>query len=138
MGGFLTSKLGDSRPGGGIKPLTWTGRLGLARYPVHVKRPFIFLVLVPFLLASCTNPQSAQREGGACSPSDGYGRFLRYVWKDNGDFYNDTAVRLGYAKAVLYMPNDLYIKQMREAEAEAKANKRGLWEPAESRSNASD
>lgn len=58
---------------------------------------------------------------------DRYGRFLRYVWAENGEFYNDKAVRLGYAKAVLYMPNDLYIDQMREAEAEAKANNRGLW-----------
>lgn len=49
------------------------------------------------------------------------------MWKENGEFYNDKAVRLGYAKAVLYMPNDLYIDQMREAESEAKANKRGLW-----------
>lgn len=58
---------------------------------------------------------------------DRYGRFLRYVWRDNGAFYNDMAVRQGFAKAALYMPNDLYINQMREAEAEAKTNNRGLW-----------
>lgn len=58
---------------------------------------------------------------------DRYGRFLRYVWREDGRFYNDMAVRQGFAKAVLYMPNDLYINQMREAEAEAKINNRGLW-----------
>jgi len=58
---------------------------------------------------------------------DRYGRFLRYVWEQNGEFYNEKAVRLGYATAVLFMPNDLYVNQIREAEAEARANKRGLW-----------
>lgn len=59
--------------------------------------------------------------------TDRYGRFLRYVWKANGEFYNDKAVRQGFAKAVLYAPNDRYIGQMRQAEAEAKAANRGLW-----------
>ena len=58
---------------------------------------------------------------------DQYGRFLRYIWKPNGEFFNDKAVRQGFAKAVLYAPNDLYIGPMRAAEAEAKAAKRGLW-----------
>jgi len=58
---------------------------------------------------------------------DQYGRFLRYIWKPNGEFFNDKAVRQGFAKAVLYAPNDRYISQMRAAEAEAKSAKRGLW-----------
>ncbi len=58
---------------------------------------------------------------------DQNGRFLRYVWDQEGEFYNDKAVRQGYAKAVLFEPNDLYIGQLREAEAEAKAAGRGLW-----------
>jgi micrococcal nuclease len=58
---------------------------------------------------------------------DRYGRFLRYVWKADGEFFNDKAVRLGYAKAALYMPNDRFIMQLRAAEAEAKSNRRGLW-----------
>jgi micrococcal nuclease len=64
---------------------------------------------------------------------DRYGRFLRYVWQEDGDFFNDMAVRLGFARAVLYMPNDLYIGQMREAEA--KANIRGLWAACASKSS---
>lgn len=49
------------------------------------------------------------------------------TWAENGEFYKDKAERLGYAKDVVYMPNDLYIDQMREAGPEAKTNKRGLW-----------
>lgn len=58
---------------------------------------------------------------------DRYGRFLRYAWMANGEFYNEQAIRLGYARAVLYPPNDMYIELMRAAEAEAKAANRGLW-----------
>jgi len=58
---------------------------------------------------------------------DRYGRFLRYIWKDNGEFFNEKLVRQGYAKAVLYQPNDRYIGLMRAAEAEARTAARGLW-----------
>ncbi len=58
---------------------------------------------------------------------DRYGRFLRYVWTQDGDFYNEKAIKEGLAKAVLYPPNDLYINQLRAAEAEAKQSTRGLW-----------
>lgn len=58
---------------------------------------------------------------------DQYGRFLRYIWKADGEFFNETLVRQGYAKAVLYQPNDRYIGLMRAAEAEASAAGRGLW-----------
>lgn len=59
--------------------------------------------------------------------TDGFGRYLRYLWKSNGEFFNDKAVRQGFAKAVLIAPNDLYISQIRAAELEAKAARRGLW-----------
>jgi micrococcal nuclease len=58
---------------------------------------------------------------------DRYGRFLRYVWDADGEFYNHKAVRLGYATAALYAPNDRFIELMREGEREAKAARRGLW-----------
>lgn len=59
--------------------------------------------------------------------TDRYGRFLRYVWTDDGLFFNEAAVRTGHARAVLYEPNDAYIEQLREAEAEARAAGRGIW-----------
>lgn len=59
--------------------------------------------------------------------TDVYGRFLRYVWTDDGVFYNREAVRQGYARAVLYEPNDAFIEDLRAAEAEARAAGRGIW-----------
>ena len=59
--------------------------------------------------------------------TDQYGRFLRYVWTDDGRFFNDAAVRSGHARAVLYEPNDAYIGQLRAAEAEARDAGRGIW-----------
>lgn len=58
---------------------------------------------------------------------DRYGRYLRYVWDFEGEFYNEKAVAEGYAKAVLYRPNDRYISRMREVEAAARLDGRGLW-----------
>jgi micrococcal nuclease len=59
--------------------------------------------------------------------TDRFGRYLRYLWKQNGEFFNEKAVRLGHARAVLIPPNDRFISQIRAAEAEAKAARRGLW-----------
>ncbi|CAN5215533.1 hypothetical protein BH20ACT9_BH20ACT9_14420 [soil metagenome] len=58
---------------------------------------------------------------------DQYGRDLRYVWTDDGDFFNLQAVRLGFAEAALYEPNDAYIDRMNAAEATARDAERGLW-----------
>jgi endonuclease YncB( thermonuclease family) len=61
---------------------------------------------------------------------DQYGRYLRYVWDEDGELYNEKVVRLGYAKAVLFRPNDLYISRIRAAEFEARLAKRGIWGPS--------
>lgn len=58
---------------------------------------------------------------------DRYGRFLRYVWTDDGTFFNAEAVRQGFARAVLYPPNDAFIDELRAAEREARGSGRGLW-----------
>jgi len=58
---------------------------------------------------------------------DQFGRYLRYVWNAEGTFFNKETVRQGWAKAVLIPPNDRYISEMRAAEAEAKAARRGIW-----------
>ncbi|MEX0790394.1 MAG: thermonuclease family protein, partial [Actinomycetota bacterium] len=50
--------------------------------------------------------------------TDRYGRFLRYLWKQDGEFFNEKAVRQGFAKAVMIAPNDRFIAQIRAAEAE--------------------
>jgi micrococcal nuclease len=58
---------------------------------------------------------------------DPYDRTLLYLWTPGGTFINHAMVRNGFAKAVLYEPNDRYIGMMRRAEAQARARKRGLW-----------
>ena len=59
--------------------------------------------------------------------TDQYGRYLRYVWTDDGSFFNLDAVRTGHARAVLYEPNDAHIDLLREAEAQARERGLGLW-----------
>lgn len=60
------------------------------------------------------------------SNTDKYGRLLRYVYI--GDtFVNDFLVRQGYAYASSYPPDVKYQSQFRQAEQEARTNKRGLW-----------
>lgn len=58
---------------------------------------------------------------------DQYGRTLLYLWTADGDFVNLELVRQGYARAVLFEPNDAHIDRMRRAEDEARAAERGLW-----------
>ncbi|HEX2053246.1 MAG TPA: thermonuclease family protein [Actinomycetota bacterium] len=59
--------------------------------------------------------------------TDRFGRFLRYAWKSNGEFFNEKLARQGFARAVLIAPNDRYIGVMRSAESEARSARRGLW-----------
>lgn len=58
---------------------------------------------------------------------DPYDRTLLYLWTEDGVFVNEELVRLGYARAVLYEPNDRYIDRIRAAEREARDADRGLW-----------
>ncbi|MFE6227766.1 thermonuclease family protein [Streptomyces sp. NPDC057854] len=37
---------------------------------------------------------------------DRYGRYLLYVWNEDGVFVNEALVRGDHAKSVLYQPND--------------------------------
>lgn len=60
------------------------------------------------------------------SEIDKYGRLLRYVYVDNL-FVNDYLVRNGYANISTYPPDVKYQDQFRQAEQEARENKRGLW-----------
>ena len=58
---------------------------------------------------------------------DRYGRTLLYVWAEDGTFYDEAVVRLGYGRAVLFEPNDRHIVRLRLAEAAARADRAGLW-----------
>jgi micrococcal nuclease len=65
------------------------------------------------------------------SNTDKYNRILRYVYLplDDGSFLfvNDYLVREGFANVYTYPPDVKYNEKFREAEKEARENKRGLW-----------
>lgn len=58
---------------------------------------------------------------------DRYGRYLLYAWNDNGKFVNLSLVSGGFAKAVLYPPNDKYWQRISGAEGGAETARAGLW-----------
>lgn len=60
------------------------------------------------------------------SETDKYGRVLRYIYLD-GVFINDFLLRQGYARLDTVPPDIKYARQFKDAESEAKSNKRGLW-----------
>lgn len=65
------------------------------------------------------------------SDKDKYNRILRYIYLPLEDgqtlFVNDYLVREGFAKVLTYPPDVKFNTQLREAETDAKINKRGLW-----------
>jgi len=59
---------------------------------------------------------------------DGYGRLLAFVRLADGELFNVTLVREGYAFAFLKFPFDEALKnELKAAEAEARRAGRGLW-----------
>lgn len=59
---------------------------------------------------------------------DGYGRVLAFVRLADGELFNVTLVREGYAFAFLKFPfDDALQKELKAAEAEARRAGRGLW-----------
>lgn len=59
---------------------------------------------------------------------DQYDRTLLYLWNQDGTFVNLALVRGGYGTAVLYEPNDLYIDDLRAAQARAERKNLGQWD----------
>jgi micrococcal nuclease len=60
------------------------------------------------------------------SETDKYGRILRYVYVGDS-LINDYLVRNGYANSYSYPPDVKFQDQFKQAEEEARTNKRGLW-----------
>lgn len=59
---------------------------------------------------------------------DVYGRLLAYIRTANGQMFNETLVREGYAHAYLKFPFDEAWKtRLKEAEGEARRSGKGLW-----------
>ncbi|MDD5083972.1 MAG: thermonuclease family protein [Candidatus Moranbacteria bacterium] len=61
------------------------------------------------------------------SEADRYGRLLRFVYLEDGTFVNDELVRAGYARVSTFPPDVKLAEQFKQAEREARENKRGIW-----------
>lgn len=57
---------------------------------------------------------------------DKYGRILAYVYLD-GEMYNKTLLKEGYAKVATYPPNVKYVEEFKKLEKVARENSKGLW-----------
>lgn len=58
---------------------------------------------------------------------DKFGRLLAYVYLGNGELYNATLVKHGYAFAKRYKPNVSKAPYFEKLEQKAKSQKKGLW-----------
>jgi len=58
---------------------------------------------------------------------DKYNRLLRYVWLEDGTFFNKEMIRDGYAYEYTYNAPYKYQAEFKQAETEAKTGKTGLW-----------
>ncbi len=61
------------------------------------------------------------------SNTDKYDRLLRYVLLPNGELANQQIIRDGYGYEYTYRTAYQYQRAFKEAQAEARAEKRGLW-----------
>lgn len=61
---------------------------------------------------------------------DKYKRLLRYVFREDGLFFNDWMIRNGYAHEYTYDLPYKYQTQFKEAEKYARENNFGLWSPS--------
>lgn len=57
---------------------------------------------------------------------DPYGRNLVYVYKNNHSF-NETLLKEGYAKVVVFKPNTKYASKYKKIEQEAQSHNKGMW-----------
>lgn len=60
---------------------------------------------------------------------DTYGRLLRYVWRDDNLFINESLVSEGYAYEYTYRTPYKYQKEFKATQKDARMHNRGLWAP---------
>lgn len=58
---------------------------------------------------------------------DHYGRFLFYIWLEDGTLLNWDLVRQGYATVTTYPPNVKYVDYFIQAQERARTEGLGLW-----------
>jgi micrococcal nuclease len=57
---------------------------------------------------------------------DRFGRILAYIWVD-GELFQEELVRNGYAKTYMIKSNYKYADELKQAERNAKTDKKGVW-----------
>jgi len=60
--------------------------------------------------------------------SDTYNRLLRYVFRDDGLFFNEWMITNGYAHEFTFIYPYKYQTKFKQAELEARNNNLGMWE----------
>ena len=63
-------------------------------------------------------------------PRDRYGRLLAYIYL-NGQRFEDTLLKLGYARQLTIRPNNRYARDLLALSIDAKRARRGLWNTCE-------
>ncbi len=58
---------------------------------------------------------------------DRYGRLLLYVWAADGVNVEESLLAGGYARVLYVRPNGKHLAAFRQVEAQARADRRGLW-----------
>jgi micrococcal nuclease len=61
---------------------------------------------------------------------DRYDRDLVHLWTPDGRWVNGALLTAGLAQVVTFPPNTAFDTEVRDAEAEARREGRGLWDPA--------
>ena len=59
---------------------------------------------------------------------DAYDRLLRYVYRDDGLFFNEWMIANGYAREFTFIKPYKYQTEFKQAEIDAENNNVGLWE----------
>lgn len=59
--------------------------------------------------------------------TDKYGRFLAYVYLEDGTMYNKELLEKGYAQVATYPPNVKYVEEFEEIQKQARENNIGFW-----------
>lgn len=59
--------------------------------------------------------------------TDQYGRYLRYVYAEDGSMFNETALAAGVAEHLIYQPNERYSADLAAAAAAARSTGVGLY-----------
>jgi len=59
--------------------------------------------------------------------NDKYGRFLCYIYLEDGTMYNKELLEQGYAQVSTYPPNVKYVEEFEKIQRQARENNMGFW-----------